>query len=231
MLDTGAVWRYLRLVHQGYDAYSIPLRLEQLHRQLTLNSGIMTEKMGRQYNCLHKQTYDICRKAEARWQRVTNGAVPWSPQIQNFWDRQSLWKLLLKGRKQCRVSSRKIRRLMKKTKLPDAWKKTTVELEKALRNDRHEKLHAKKIHAVTWCKEFLTIQVKKSKKKQWTSLKARDRFLRLRQMKQHEEARCRRHAQSKGSTGGLQAIQVEEHLHTGQVDLRTLTDRRQGEQG
>ncbi|CAJ1954071.1 unnamed protein product [Cylindrotheca closterium] len=231
MLDTAAVQRYLRLVHQGYDVYSIPSRLEQLHRQLTLNSGIMTEKMERQYNCLHKQMYNIRRKAEARCQRVTNGAVPWSPQIQNFWDRQSLWKLLLKGRKQCRVSSRKIRRLMKKTKLPDAWKKTTVELETALRNDRKEYLHAKKNHAVSWRKEFLTVQVKKSKKKQWTSRKARDRFLRLRRMKQREEARRRRRAQSKGSTGGLQAIQVEEQLPTGQVDLRTLTDRRQVEQG
>ncbi|CAJ1964722.1 unnamed protein product [Cylindrotheca closterium] len=152
MLHTAAVRHYLRLVHQGYDAYSIPSRLDQLHSQLTLNNGIMTEKMGRQYNCLHKQTYDIRRKAEARCRRVTNGAVPWSPQIQNFWDRQSLWKLLLKGRKQCRVSSRKIRRLMKKTKLPDAWKKATVELETALRNDRKE-------HAVTWLKEFLTVQL------------------------------------------------------------------------
>ncbi|CAJ1968259.1 unnamed protein product [Cylindrotheca closterium] len=50
-------------------------------------------------------------------------------------------------------------------------------------------------------------------------------------MKQREEARRRRRAQSKGSTGGLQAIQVEEQLPTGQVDLRTLTDRRQVEQG
>ncbi|CAJ1960545.1 unnamed protein product [Cylindrotheca closterium] len=120
---------------------------------------------------------------------------------------------------------------MKKTKLPDAWKKTTVELETALRNDRKEYLHAKKKHAVSWRKEFLTVQVKKSKKKQWTSRKARDRFLRLRRMKQREEARRRRRAQSKGSTGGLQAIQVEETLPTGQVDLRTLTDRRQVEQG
>ncbi|CAJ1943883.1 unnamed protein product, partial [Cylindrotheca closterium] len=173
----------------------------------------------------------IRRKAEARCRRVTNGAVPWSPQIQNFWDRQSLWKLLLKGRKQCRVSSRKIRRLMKKTKLPNAWKKTTVELEKALRNDRKEYLHAKKNHAVTWRKKFLTIQVKRSKKKQWTLRKARDRFLRLRRMKQREEARRRRRAQSKGSTSGLQAIQVEEKLPNGKVDLRTLTDRRQVEQG
>ncbi|CAJ1963350.1 unnamed protein product [Cylindrotheca closterium] len=47
MLDTAAVRRYLRLVHQGYDVYSIPSRLEQLHRQLRLNIGIMTEKMGR----------------------------------------------------------------------------------------------------------------------------------------------------------------------------------------
>ncbi|CAJ1957324.1 unnamed protein product [Cylindrotheca closterium] len=103
---------------------------------------------------------------------------------------------------------------MKKTKLPGAWKKTTSKLETELRNDRKEYLHARKNHTVTWRKEFLTVQVKKSKKKQWTSRKARDRFLRLRRMKQREEARRRRRAQSKGCTGGLQAIQVEEKLPT-----------------
>ena len=105
MLDTAAVRRYLQLVHRGYDEYSIPSRLEHLHNQLKLNDGILTEKMGRQYNCLHQQMYDIRRKAEEKCRRVTNGAVPWSPKMQMFWDRQSLWKILLKGRKKCRVSS------------------------------------------------------------------------------------------------------------------------------
>ncbi|CAJ1938505.1 unnamed protein product [Cylindrotheca closterium] len=202
MLDTTAVHRYLQLVHKGYEEYSISSRLESLHHQLQLNEGTMTAKMGRHYNCLHHQMYVVRRNAEEKCRRVTNGSVPWSPKMQQFWDRQSLWKILLKGRKVCRVSSCKIRRLMKKVETPDAWKKTTTELEAAFRQDRKEYLKAKThYYAVKWRKEFLTVQAAKSKKKQWRSQKAGDRFLRLRRMKQREEAR--RRAQAKGSTGGV----------------------------
>ena len=114
--------------------------------------------MGRQYNCLHQQMYDVRRKAKEKCRRVTNGSVPWSPKMQMFWDRQSLWKILLKGRKKCRVSSRKIRRLMKKTALPDAWKKTTVELEEVLRQNRKDYLEAKTHYTVKWRKEFSRVQ-------------------------------------------------------------------------
>ncbi|CAJ1954257.1 unnamed protein product [Cylindrotheca closterium] len=69
MSDTTAVRRYLHLVHQGYNTYSISSRLEHLHEQLKLNEGKMTAKMGRSYKCLHQQMYDIRRKAEAKWGR------------------------------------------------------------------------------------------------------------------------------------------------------------------
>ncbi|CAJ1938373.1 unnamed protein product, partial [Cylindrotheca closterium] len=231
MLDTTAVRRYLQLVHKGYEEYSIPSRLASLHHQLQLNEGTMTATMGRHYNCLHHQMYVVRRKAEDKCRRVTNGLVPWSPKMQQFWDRQSLWKILLKGRKGCRVSSRKIRRLMKKVGIPDAWTKTTTELEAALCQDRKDYLEAKTHYAAKWRKDFLTVQAAKSKKKQWRSRKARDRFLRLRRMKQREEARRRRRAQGKGSTGGLHAIQVEERLPSGEVGLRTVSERSQVEQG
>ncbi|CAJ1933968.1 unnamed protein product, partial [Cylindrotheca closterium] len=102
MLDTTAVRRYLQLVHKGYEEYSIPSRLASLHHQLQLNEGTMTATMGRHYNCLHRQMYVVRRKAEEKCRRVTNGLVPWSPKMQQFWDCQSLWKILLKGRKGCR---------------------------------------------------------------------------------------------------------------------------------
>ncbi|CAJ1956975.1 unnamed protein product [Cylindrotheca closterium] len=231
MLDTTAVRRYLQLVHKGYEAYSIPSRLASLHHQLQLNEGTMTATMGRHYNCLHHQMYVVRRKAEEKCRWVTNGSVPWSPKMQQFWDCQSLWKILLKGRKGCRVSLRKIRRLMKKVGIPDAWTKTTTELEAALRQDRKDYLEAKTHYAAKWRKDFLTVQAAQSKKKQWRSQKARDRFLRLRRMKQREEARRRRRAQAKGSTGGLHAIQVEERLPSGEVGLRTVSERSQVEQG
>ncbi|CAJ1956253.1 unnamed protein product [Cylindrotheca closterium] len=150
--------------------------------------------------------------------------------MQGFWDCMSLWKLLLKGKKGCHVSSCRVRRLMKK-KLPQAWRKSAVDLEDCLKQERSLYKQAKHTYAAQWRKDFLTVQTKDAKKHQWKSRKARDRFFRLQQMKQREEARHRCCAQSKGSTGDLQAIQIEEHLSDGTTSLRTITDRRLVEDG
>ncbi|CAJ1968494.1 unnamed protein product [Cylindrotheca closterium] len=122
--------------------------------------------------------YMIRRHAEDNCRTTSSGKVPWSPKLQGFWDRLSLWKLLLKGRKRCRVSSRKVRRLMKKTRLCTAWKKTTDELEVALAAERRAYKQAK-CQATPLRRDFLTVHTTDAKKKKWKSQKAHDRFLRL----------------------------------------------------
>ena len=97
----------------------------------------MSASLARKYNCIHQQMYMVRRLAEENCRTTPSGKVPWSPKLQGFRDRLTLWKLLLKGRKHCRVSSRKVlRRLMKKTRLSDAWRKPTAELEECLHNER-----------------------------------------------------------------------------------------------
>ena len=172
----------------------------------------------------------IRRKAEANCRKLAMGKVPWSPQMQEFWDRLSLWKILLKGRKKCRVSSRKVRRLLKKTHRPDAWKLDTASLEIRLKNERKAYKEAKKNSASQWRKDYIDVQVKSTKKKQWRSSKARDHYLRLRQMKQREEARRRRRARGKGSSGGLRAIQVEQ-VEGNHTVTRTIHDHHLVEEG
>ncbi|CAJ1938756.1 unnamed protein product [Cylindrotheca closterium] len=123
----------------------------------------MSPSLARKYNCLHQQMYMVRRLAEANYRTTSAGKVPWSPKLQGFWDRLSLWKLLLKGRQRCRVSSRKVRRLMKKTRLRDAWKKTTDELEEALSAERRAYKQAKR-QAAQLRRDFLTAQTKDAKK-------------------------------------------------------------------
>ncbi|CAJ1940619.1 unnamed protein product, partial [Cylindrotheca closterium] len=229
--DSRSVRKYLQLVHKGYAKYSIPERLNKLNKRIDHLGHQMTPPLVRKYNCLHRQMYTVRRQAEEKCRALAPGKVPWSPKMQGFWDRMSLWKLLLKGKKGCRVSSRKVRRLMKKTALPQAWRKSEGDLEDCLKQERALYKQAKHTYAARWRKDFLTVQTKDAKKHQWKSWKARDRFFRLRRMKQREEARRRRRAQSKGSTGGLQAIQIEAHLPDGTTSLRTITDRRLVEDG
>ncbi|CAJ1970457.1 unnamed protein product, partial [Cylindrotheca closterium] len=223
LLDKRSVRRYLQLVHLGYEEYDIPSRLTKLNQRIESNERQMSLPLARKYNCLHRQMYTVRRLAEGNCRTTSSGKVPWSPKLQDFWDRLSLWKLLLKGRKRCRVSSRKVRRLMKKTRLCNAWKQTTDKLEEALAAERRAYKQAKR-QATQLRRDFLTAQTKDAKKKKWKSQKAHNRFLRLRRMKQREEARRRRRAQQKGSTGGLRAIQIEEKLPDGTTRLRTITD-------
>ncbi|CAJ1953790.1 unnamed protein product [Cylindrotheca closterium] len=230
LLDKRSVKRYLQLVHWGYEEYGIPSRLTKLNQRIESNGRQMSPSLARKYNCLHRQMYVIRRQAEDNCCTTSSGKVPWSPKLQGFWDRLSLWKLLLKGCKRCHVSSGKVRRLMKKTRLCTVWKKTTAELDVALAAERRAYKQAKR-QATQLRRDFLTVQTTDAKKKKWKSQKAHDRFLWLRRMKQREEARRRRRAQQKGSTGGLRAIQMEEQLPDGTPQLRTITDRALVEEG
>ncbi|CAJ1933449.1 unnamed protein product [Cylindrotheca closterium] len=120
----------------------------------------------------------VWRHAEDNCRTTSSGKVPWSPKLQGFWDRLSLWKLPLKGHKRCHVSSQKVRRLMKKTRLCNAWKKTTDELEVALTAERRAYKQAK-LQATQSRRDFLTVQTTDAKKKKWKSQKAHNRFLQL----------------------------------------------------
>ena len=120
---------------------------------------------------------------------------------------------------------------MKKTGFTSAWRKSTAELELALKDERARYRKAKLRYAAQWRKDHIDLSLDKAKKKRWRSDKARARFLRLRRMKQREEARRRRLAQGKGSSGGLRAIQVEHATPLGVVRLETITDRHLVEAG
>ena len=230
--DTAAVRRYLRSVQQGYLRDYLPQKLHALETQLASNGGIMSIAMMKSFNWIHKQAYAIRRKAESTCRKISAGTVPWSPKMQEFWDRLALWKILLKSRKKCRVSSRKVRRLMKKTGLLDAWSKSTEELEQALKAERKKYREAKRNNAATWRKEHLEVQLKSAKKKRWRSERTKARFQRLRRMRQREEARRRQRARGKGFSGGLRAIQVERISPSdGTVHLETITDRSLVEDG
>src|SRR5210317_476621 len=184
----------------------------------------------RKFNCIHQQMYAIRRRAELQCRKFSNGKVPWSPRIQAMWDRIYLLKLLLKSRQKCRVSSRKIRRLLTKTRLRNAWKLSTAGLRLRLKEEKSSYNKAKKSSAAQWRREHIDGLLTKARRRQWTSKKSKARFLRLRRMKQREETRRRRRARGKGYSGGLQAIHVEHDSDLPAAGPRTVTDRRRVEE-
>ena len=53
--------------------------------------------------------------------KLKKGEVPWSPKLQRFRTEIEIWALILKKRKGKRTSVKKIRRLLKKSKIVDAF--------------------------------------------------------------------------------------------------------------
>ena len=64
---------------------------------------------------------------------------------------------------------------MKKTRLSDAWRKPTAELEECLHTERLAYKQAKRQQATQLRRDFITAQTNDAKKKKWKSRKAHDR--------------------------------------------------------
>src|SRR6056300_1528188 len=141
---------------------------------------ILSPKLRRKFNCLHAQMYMIRKRAEANCRKVSNGQVPWSPRIQAMWDKMHLLRLLLKTRKKCKVSSRKIRRLISKTKLHGIWRKSTAVLRLLLKEERSLYKVAKKDHATLWRQQHVEGLLNKARRRKHASKKEMERFLRRR---------------------------------------------------
>src|SRR5210317_979062 len=223
--DKQAVSRYITQIQDDYRAYNVPARLSQLYTTIVENDSVMSLKLRRKFNCLHAQMYMIRKRAEANCRKVSNGQVPWSPRIQVMWDKMHLLRLLLKTRKKCKVSSRKIRRLISKTKLHGIWRKSTAVLRLLLKEERSLYKVAKKDHATLWRQQHVEGLLNKARRRKRASKKDMERFLRLQKMKQREETRRRRRARGKGFSGGLRAIHQERTNSSGEIQMQTITDR------
>ena len=208
-LDGRSVRRYLSTAEAGYLEFDIPRRLAHLHEDLVVQRGRLTLRQTRAFNCLHQQAYEIRRKAEKSCRKFSKGGVPWSPRLQKMWDRLRLFDLLLKGHKGLRTSSRKIRRLLKKTGLTESWKLSESELQTQLAAERNKYNKAKSRRSKR-LRRYHVIDVRSSApaRAKRKSAKQRARSSRVQRMLQKEETRRRRKAQGKGFSGGLVRIQV-----------------------
>ena len=225
------VQRYIKLAEEGYLRYNIPGRLSTLGFDVARQQGTITKSQATRFDRIHEDAYTVRRLAEQNCRKLSMGGAEWSPEGQSIRDRILLWRLLLKGRRQCRVSSRKIRRLLLKTDEPLAWQLSTVELEAHLSQDLGKYRDAKRGLTATWRKAHVTSRTQSIAKVRHKTASQRERYHRLRSMKQREETRRRRKARSSGLSGGLKAIQVDQVDSSGTTRLQTITDQTLVEDG
>lgn len=219
--DYRIVKRYNRLVEKGYEEYNIPARLAKLNEALT-TQGFLTPHQETKFQSLHRQMYDVRRKAEKHCRKLHMGGVPWSPRSQAILNRRYMWKILIKCKKGIQVSSRLVRRLLKANDSLDAWRLSLEEIQSELDKTNKEWLEAKPV-APKWRNDHINVLSTAAKKLRVKSKKASQRKAKILKLRQQEESRRRKRALGKGFSGGLQMIQVESVSETGQPCLKTFS--------
>ena len=231
MMDGKSISNYIQIAEQEYLRRKIPESLASLVQSIGDNSNL-SPRQQKVFDGIHNQMYEARRIAEKRCRKIRSGGVPWSPATQEVWDRISLWKILLSIASGRPVSSRRLRRLMSKTGLPEAWRMSKEEVEKNLKKDRECLNSIKKSPtASAWRSQFLAKRREWARKRQHRSLQGLSRAERMQRMAQREETRRRKKAQGKGATGGLKAIQIEHMLPNGSIRLITLSNPAQVAEG
>ncbi|CAJ1968250.1 unnamed protein product [Cylindrotheca closterium] len=158
LADGRSVDRYIKAAEAGYRHCRLPQRLTQLAEDILVQDGYLTANQQDQFNTIHCQAYEIRQKAERNCRKVSMRKVHWSPQMQQKWDRLHLYQLLILGYKQVRTSSRKVRRLLKKTGLTNAWKLSEADLQAKWYLEHQDYKEAKRKRAHQWRLEHLEIQ-------------------------------------------------------------------------
>jgi hypothetical protein len=70
-----------------------------------------------EFNRLHLETKEVRSRVERKLWKLFMGGVPWSPKLQIYRDTIGLWQMIVKKRKQIKVSVKRIGRFMMKTRL------------------------------------------------------------------------------------------------------------------
>lgn len=109
-----------------------------------------------EYNRINDSQYQVRKNVESKIRHLRMGAIEWSPKLQSFRTAIEVWSLMLKKRKQQRsISNCKLRRLLSKTSIQDAYSKSVPELEDALTAAFSDYREARN-KAPVWRDEFLT---------------------------------------------------------------------------
>ncbi|CAJ1948193.1 unnamed protein product [Cylindrotheca closterium] len=175
LADGRSVDRYIKAAEAGYRHFRLPQRLTQLAEDILVQDGYLTANQKARFNTIHRQAYEIRRKAERNCRKLSMGKVHWSPQMQQKWDRLHLYQLLILGHKQVRTSSRKVRRLLKKTGLSDAWKLSKADLQAKWYHEHQAYKDVKRKRAHQWRLEYLETRLAAVQSAKKGNIKARTR--------------------------------------------------------
>jgi hypothetical protein len=87
---------------------------KQLFEAFKLASHKWNPPLATENNQLLKENTVIRKEVESKLRKLFMGGVPWSPDLQLLWDTIELWSMLVRKKKQVKVSVKRIRRFLRK---------------------------------------------------------------------------------------------------------------------
>ena len=205
--DPRVVKRYTKKLEQELRRLKLPHRLLLLEREI--QAGRITQDQATEYESIYAAILKCKNLAERKCRKFHMGWVPWSPEYQEARDMIEVWVLLRKKKLGLKVSSRRIRRWIEKTKITNPWRRSMADIEQALKEARAtyyttkkeatelRKQHNDRLHEALAKQQGLQVdQVKKNM----------NQIERLRR-----QARRIRRATNKRKSGGLAQVGVKEN--------------------
>jgi hypothetical protein len=173
-----------------------------------------------QYDARDQEDRAIRDKVESGIRKLNMGGIPWSPKLQPYRDTIELWKMIIRKRKGLKISVKRIRRFMSKTRIRDALSSDLEQAEILLKEAGKAYKEARKSAGV-WRNDFLDNLAKaKAEKKRTETAKELKSLVQVE--KQRRQARNIKRMRGKLGSGQVTKVyQTDEDGSTKVCDTRT----------
>jgi hypothetical protein len=121
------VKKYIKILEKELQRLKLPQRLFLLETRV--QAGVITEEQAKEYEAVHVAGLQCKTNAEQKCCKMKMGGVDWSPEYQQSHDAMELWELLRRKKLGLKVSSRRLRRWIRKTKAVNPWGSSLADID------------------------------------------------------------------------------------------------------
>jgi hypothetical protein len=202
--DPRVVNKYNKILEKELQRLRLPQRLFLLETKV--RAGVITEAQAKEYEAVHVAGLHCKAHAERKCRKMKMGGVDWSPAYQQSQDAIELWALLRRKKLGMKVSSRRLRRWIRKTKAVNPWGRSLEEIEEELYTARTKYRAAKKEASKLRAEHNDRLYAAMAEKQGVTVLQLRKNLNQIERLR--KKARRVRWALEKLKAGGVTQVEV-----------------------
>ncbi len=202
--DPRVVNKYNKILEKELQRLRLPQRLFLLETKV--RAGVITEAQAKEYEAVHVAGLHCKAHAERKCRKMKMGGVDWSPAYQQSRDAIELWALLRRKKLGMKVSSRRLRRWIRKTKAVNPWGRSLEEIEEELYTARTKYRAAKKEASKLRAEHNDRLYAAMAEKQGVTVLQLRKNLNQIERLR--KKARRVRWALEKLKAGGVTQVEV-----------------------